>query len=85
MKNYIVTVKVQTDGLEKMIRVLVGAESEDQADEKAMLSLCHGSVEDGSVSVEDGSVYDMYDTIILTIHDTKQVPDQDLIVLKKYF
>jgi hypothetical protein len=84
MKYFIVKLVIQAGEYEKSCHKLIQAESEESADEKALLGECHGSIEDGTAEWTKSGIVDLGGEFHYSIFSCKEVKAEDVNVLSNY-
>jgi hypothetical protein len=82
---YYIETKIQTGEYEKTSTTLVAADTKKEAQEKALLGECHGSLENKSIEFTgDDAVEDMGGEFIYSIYTCIKVDEEDVETLRKY-
>lgn len=84
MNDYIVKLRIQTCGFEKNTTKIVYATNEENARRDALISECHGDIDDGTAEWDGDTINDMCGEFIYSVLSVIKVDDKDLLLIRKY-
>jgi hypothetical protein len=80
-KHYLVKLKLQIGGYEKISDMIITADNEEQAGQMAMALECHGNAHWGN---NRNSVYDLGGEFAYSVRSTQELTDGECVLLSKY-
>ena len=84
-KAFVVKLTIRAGEYEKSVTKLVFADSEELANEQALLGECHGSIDDGTAEYTETGIADLGWEFHYTVSWTKEVHAEHVNVLRTYF
>lgn len=84
MNTYVVTLSIQAGEYEKSNIVLVKAITEEEARKEALLSECHGSLDDDNLEWSDRGIYDLHGQFHYSVNNCVLVSCNHVAIVSQY-